>query len=114
MPMGMMIVMEGDSVNDASSFWPRLPSAASIQPRLVGFPPPEHLRLQKSILLSDTIPYTTNMSTVTSDAPVAKVPQVTGMRKNGESFSTCQYRACVFYCSLLRRTCANSPVSRTF
>lgn len=43
------------------------------------------------------------MSTVTSDAPVAKVPEVTGMRKNGESFSACQYPACVFYFRLVSR-----------
>ncbi|CAD0097140.1 unnamed protein product, partial [Aureobasidium mustum] len=35
---------------------------------------------------SNIIAYTTNMSTVTSDAPVAKVPQVTGMRKNGKQW----------------------------
>jgi hypothetical protein len=52
----------------------------------VGFLRLEHLHLQKSILLSTIILYTAIMSTVTSDTPVAKVPQTSGMRKNGESF----------------------------
>jgi hypothetical protein len=56
---------------------------------------PEHLRLQKSILLSTIILYTTIMSTVTSDTPVAKVPQTSGMRKNGKSLSASRYRPCI-------------------
>ena len=46
----------------------------------------EHLRRQKSILLLTIILYTTIMSTVTSDTPIAKIPQTSGMRKNGEFF----------------------------
>jgi hypothetical protein len=46
----------------------------------------EHLRRQKSILLLTIISNTTIMSTVTSDTPIAKVPQTSDMRKNGESF----------------------------
>jgi len=36
------------------------------------------------------------MSTVTSESSVATITQVTGMRKNGESFSASSNRACAF------------------
>lgn len=36
------------------------------------------------------------MSTVTSESSVATIPQVTGMRKNGESLPASSNRACAF------------------
>ena len=52
----------------------------------------EHLRRQKSILLLTIFLYTAIMSTVTSDTPIAKIPQTSGMRKNGASFTASRYR----------------------
>lgn len=78
----------------------------SPEPRLVGFLP-EHLRRQKSILSLTIILYTTIMSTVTSDTPIAKIPQTSGMRKNGQSFLASRYRAS----AILFSSCAISSAS---
>jgi hypothetical protein len=84
----MMVVLESFRRNLSQDLWGSLS---------------EHLRVQKSILLSIIISYTTIMSTVTSDTPVAKVAQTTGMRKNGKSFSAPRYRACIFRLFLRHR-----------